>query len=538
MAHTPTCGGVVVTGPGPGTAFPAGVHAGDEPLWSHMHADAVIAQFELVNYDEMSLRCEPKVLLAILHQLHALLDRLTDKHSLYKVDSHAGWLSIAANVSDRVDRPTERILNCACEFIASARDVGLRVIGRQLAFRAAVNAGVVTSAVLGTSALRFGIYGPCEAVCRQLVARSRVNTVLAPETFVRLLAASSAPNVEPRPWEKLGALRVEGMKESLMSYLLDPTGQEVGATNEEEDAEEEAAGQNALRNDDDVSTRQGDRERYSNIAHDNLSRSNVNDAAAPGPRKPAPAVGFALVFPDQDTEKEFRRFQGVRMSSMDALHLVISLVLIQTVVVRTFAQNGTTQPEYASPTAFLLLMAALVATVAPLVIMIISQKWYLELRTCFMGAFRLVRVLCLVFQSYVVPGALLGPGPGAVNLFANALVMNSIVHALHAIGAQIVLRWHLVVQILALGAAGINNYRACSVEGVNWQEECLKRDVMGTLALQVLILLVIPTVFVWRVERLQRRTFARWFFEDNLSKGKLPKGKYEYEPSHWKSKMR
>lgn len=462
--------------PSPNSALSANKRLDDASaaVYSTLVENAVVAHLEFLDYDEINLFYDPKIVLTVLQRLHALLDKLTEKHHLYKVDGQGGRLSVAGNVSETIDNAADEVLSCLTKFMTLAPQVKTPY-RRRPTFRAAVSAGTVVAAVLGTTAMRFGVFGPCEVVTRTLLRYAPVDSLVASEAFIQKLS----PSAEQLNWQKLVSVRLpDNRRGTVEVFRLDSMCM--------------------------ASESSGD------STTDGLQGALAPELVPSRFRK----WGLSMKFPDPDTEHQFRLYQGARLMGMDGFHLVVSLMLMQTAVVRCF------QLGFPSTMAISLTLGALLATAAPLFAMSISKDLYLEFRTLFMTIFRLFRVLAFVFYNYTAPGVMLGISHQTATFFSRTLIVNlSIVHGMYAIGAQVVLQWHTAVQLFVLAAVGFNSYLACKEDKGDMLPECSRSEVMAlSLVMQFLIMFLIPTALVWRVERLHRKMFAKSYLEQNLGK--------------------
>lgn len=240
------------------------------PVYSSLIENAVVAHLEFMDYDEINLFYDPKVVLIVLQRLHALLDRLTEKHHLYKVDGQAGRLSVAGNVSEPLDNAADEVLSCVTKFMALAPQVKTPYL-KKPSFRAAVSTGTVVAAVLGTSAMRFGVFGPCEVVTRTLIRYAPLDGLVASEAFIQKLS----PAAEQLNWRKMLSVRLpDNRRGTVEVFRLDST---CVASESSGDASSDGM--------------------QSSLSPDQMLPSRL--------RK----WGLSMKFPDPDTEHQFRLYQ-------------------------------------------------------------------------------------------------------------------------------------------------------------------------------------------------------------------------------------
>ncbi|GMH36456.1 hypothetical protein BSKO_04324 [Bryopsis sp. KO-2023] len=436
---------------------PPPVLAESGPLYANLHQDAVIALVRIRNYEELVLRSEARSLVQQLHRFHLIVDEHVERYGLYKVDSKGGEITIAANVSTCIDDPCHKVLEFSCEVMKALSSLKTP-LGSALMPQVAISTGTVMSAVLGRSGLRYGVHGPPDTLVRRLVNGAGESRIVASKDFVAQLSGDL-------PWIDCGGVELPaGCTQKVTCYALMPYADE----------------------------------KY--LAEDSSGGVVENENEEPT------LSSWSLLFRNQRLEKRYRFFQVERVVLIDLLYLTLALVMIQTIVWRTWERGFSFTTS--SVMAFGTIIFCMATTLGPMIAIMCAKEFYLHHRQKFLVCFRASRILGFFLHNLLAPNVMLGTPD--VPFLSRILVMNSaLLHGMHSVGAQVSLPVHVLLQSLALVAVWVCNLRGCGLPGNEVLAECSKWLAVAAAGVcQLAVVVVVPTILIYKIESMQRAAFA------------------------------
>lgn len=422
------------------------------PLYSNVHENAVVALVRMSNYEELVLRSNPRVLAQPLHKFHLLVDDLVEKHGLYKVDSRGGEITVSGNVSSPLEDPCQSALNFAFEALKTLNSVRVPN-SEEFRVKVALASGSVLSAVLGRSGLRYGIHGEPDTLARLLADAGGENRLVASKKFGKQLQCSSQ-------WMDGGVLPSPAGSREEVPYLV-----HVAYADEEF-----------------------------------LLRNSDRNAV----RRPTISP-WTLTFNNTRLEKSYRSFQADKSLYFDAMYLSLALLMIQTVVVRT--SNHGFFINWKSTLAFVSVLICMATTLLPIITILFSKAFYKRNRQALLFIFRISRSVGFLIHNLLVPQVML---TGMETPVLPRILVSSgpVMHAMHAIGAQMPLPYHAILQMVALISVWGCNWVMCQNAGKIRMQECSSRIAMfGAWVSQLAAVAIIPTIIVYYIEFIRRKEF-------------------------------
>jgi class 3 adenylate cyclase len=202
----------------------------DAGLTGTLHNDVTIAFIDVVGYTTMASQVSPRSVMTFLNTLFLLLDDLTDRAGVQKIETSGDCYIVAGGLDNR--RLDNRRLDNR-RLGADARSSALSVLafaemalsgtrgmkapnGQTMRIRVGMHTGPCVSGIVGVKVPKFGLFGDTMNTASRMESTGQVGAVQASESTYGLVADG-----EGRVWVPTGGISVKG-KGVMQTYVWTP----------------------------------------------------------------------------------------------------------------------------------------------------------------------------------------------------------------------------------------------------------------------------------------------------------------------------
>ncbi|KAL7471512.1 hypothetical protein ACHAXS_011814 [Conticribra weissflogii] len=148
---------------------------------------------EIVGYTAMSAEMSAIQIMKTLNEFYTELDKIADKHKVYKIQTIGDGYMVTGGVPDRCsgqDGATNVALFAieAMDFVENFRTTG----GAKVVIRAGINSGPLVAGVVGTKRPQYTVFGDTVNVAARMETTSRDMRIQCSDTTCQLLRLSSS----------------------------------------------------------------------------------------------------------------------------------------------------------------------------------------------------------------------------------------------------------------------------------------------------------------------------------------------------------
>ncbi|KAM3719544.1 Soluble guanylate cyclase gcy-36 [Dirofilaria immitis] len=114
---------------------------------------------DIPNFHNIVLGCKPEQAIALLNELFIKLDRLVDKHSVFKVETTDDTYMTVGGIPEQTDNHCEILCHVALGMILETRSITDPVTEKPLQLRLGINSGPVVAGIIGKKMPRYCLFG-------------------------------------------------------------------------------------------------------------------------------------------------------------------------------------------------------------------------------------------------------------------------------------------------------------------------------------------------------------------------------------------
>lgn len=146
---------------------------------------------DIVGFTNMAGNMRPLQVMAMLNELYTELDKLVEKHQIYKVETIGDAFMVVGGAPDRVPAPiaAQRVALFALDVVEFVKDFRTKN-GDQIFIRAGLASGPVCAGVVGNSMPRYCFFGDTVNVASRMESTSSKMRIQVSELTYRLLQDS------------------------------------------------------------------------------------------------------------------------------------------------------------------------------------------------------------------------------------------------------------------------------------------------------------------------------------------------------------
>ena len=184
---------------------------------SERHAHVTILFSDIVGFTEMAAGMPMEHVFGLLHGLFMAFDRLTDRHSVYKVETIGDGYMVAAGHDAEVEEEATRsaalrVLDMAIDMLVAVRNLPWKNDSKRIAIRLGVHCGPAMAGIIGFKCPRYCFVGDTVNTASRMETSGSPMRIHVSEAFV-------AATGSPRLFEDAGMQNIKG-KGAMRTYFV------------------------------------------------------------------------------------------------------------------------------------------------------------------------------------------------------------------------------------------------------------------------------------------------------------------------------
>ncbi|EDV91343.1 soluble guanylate cyclase 88E [Drosophila grimshawi] len=133
---------------------------GENPIDTCEMFDSVSILFsDIVTFTEICSRITPMEVVSMLNAMYSIFDTLTERNSVYKVETIGDAYMVVAGAPDKDANHAERVCDMALDMIDAITDLKDPSTGQHLRMRVGVHSGAVVAGIVGLKMPRYCLFG-------------------------------------------------------------------------------------------------------------------------------------------------------------------------------------------------------------------------------------------------------------------------------------------------------------------------------------------------------------------------------------------
>eukprot|EP00468_Gymnochlora_sp_CCMP2014_P005682 CAMPEP_0167748448 /NCGR_PEP_ID=MMETSP0110_2-20121227/4844_1 /TAXON_ID=629695 /ORGANISM="Gymnochlora sp., Strain CCMP2014" /LENGTH=522 /DNA_ID=CAMNT_0007633465 /DNA_START=250 /DNA_END=1821 /DNA_ORIENTATION=- len=151
--------------------------------------DATILFADLVGFTKLSSSIPPRELVQFLNELYLRFDNITEKHSVYKVETIGDEYFVASGVPVKDPNHLRKMMDCAIDMVKELRHVTPPASQKdyKLRMRVGIHTGPVIAGIVGTKMPRYHLFGDTVMIASKMESRGKPNCIQVSERVYRKL---------------------------------------------------------------------------------------------------------------------------------------------------------------------------------------------------------------------------------------------------------------------------------------------------------------------------------------------------------------
>lgn len=133
---------------------------GENPIDTCEMFDSVSILFsDIVTFTEICSRITPMEVVSMLNAMYSIFDTLTERNSVYKVETIGDAYMVVAGAPDKDANHAERVCDMALDMVEAITDLKDPSTGQHLRIRVGVHSGAVVAGIVGLKMPRYCLFG-------------------------------------------------------------------------------------------------------------------------------------------------------------------------------------------------------------------------------------------------------------------------------------------------------------------------------------------------------------------------------------------
>ncbi|XP_034486759.1 soluble guanylate cyclase 88E isoform X2 [Drosophila innubila] len=133
---------------------------GENPIDTCEMFDSVSILFsDIVTFTEICSRITPMEVVSMLNAMYSIFDTLTERNSVYKVETIGDAYMVVAGAPDKDANHAERVCDMALDMVDAITDLKDPSTGQHLRIRVGVHSGAVVAGIVGLKMPRYCLFG-------------------------------------------------------------------------------------------------------------------------------------------------------------------------------------------------------------------------------------------------------------------------------------------------------------------------------------------------------------------------------------------
>ncbi|XP_047736437.1 soluble guanylate cyclase 88E [Hyalella azteca] len=167
---------------------------------------------DVVTFTEICSRITPMQVVSMLNAMYSIFDNLTEKHSVYKVETIGDAYMVVGGAPERQSAHGQLVCDMALDMVEAITDLKDPSTGNHLRIRVGVHSGMVVAGVVGMKMPRYCLFGDAVNTASRMESTSEAMKIHISESTKEILP--SGYNTEVR-----GEITVKG-KGNMKTYWL------------------------------------------------------------------------------------------------------------------------------------------------------------------------------------------------------------------------------------------------------------------------------------------------------------------------------
>lgn len=123
------------------------------------YAEATVMFSDVPNFQSIVVRCKPRQIVKLLNNLFTKLDRLVERHNVYKVETVADSYMTVGGVPEQTIDHCEILCHLALGMLYEAQSVTDPITKKPLLLRLGINSGPIVAGIVGKKMPRYCLFG-------------------------------------------------------------------------------------------------------------------------------------------------------------------------------------------------------------------------------------------------------------------------------------------------------------------------------------------------------------------------------------------
>uniref|UniRef100_A0A6A7FMP9 guanylate cyclase n=3 Tax=Hirondellea gigas TaxID=1518452 RepID=A0A6A7FMP9_9CRUS len=193
---------------------------GENPVETCETFDIVTILFsDVVTFTEICARITPMQVVSMLNAMYSIFDNLTEKHSVYKVETIGDAYMVVGGAPERQSEHGKLICDMALDMVEAITDLKDPSTGDHLRIRVGVHSGMVVAGVVGMKMPRYCLFGDAVNTASRMESTSEAMKIHISESTKNILPEGYTTSVR-------GEILVKGKGNMNTYWLSDRVGRE------------------------------------------------------------------------------------------------------------------------------------------------------------------------------------------------------------------------------------------------------------------------------------------------------------------------
>lgn len=185
------------------------------------HSNVTIMFLDIVGFTTIAKRIGPTNVIMLLNHFFTILDRLTDRHKVCKVETAGDSYIVSSGVTKNSTEHMSQSSSCARNILAFSKDalcaaqetiIPSSLDDEHLSIRIGIHTGDVVSGMIGQKLPKFSLFGDTMNIASRMESCGKPNRIHVSQDTYHLLPEQA--------WEYTGGVYVKG-RGHMDTYLLD-----------------------------------------------------------------------------------------------------------------------------------------------------------------------------------------------------------------------------------------------------------------------------------------------------------------------------
>ncbi|XP_017844866.1 soluble guanylate cyclase 88E [Drosophila busckii] len=164
---------------------------GENPIDTCEMFDSVSILFsDIVTFTEICSRITPMEVVSMLNAMYSIFDTLTERNSVYKVETIGDAYMVVAGAPDKDANHAERVCDMALDMVDAITDLKDPSTGQHLRIRVGVHSGAVVAGIVGLKMPRYCLFGDSVNTASRMESTSIAMKVHISESTKQLIGPS------------------------------------------------------------------------------------------------------------------------------------------------------------------------------------------------------------------------------------------------------------------------------------------------------------------------------------------------------------